>query len=46
MNNRDRDNHALLEELRALETELHKNDTRHDQRRVETLLHPDFIEFG
>src|SRR5215467_1683855 len=46
MNNSDRDSVTLLDELRALETELHKNETRHDQRRMETLLHPDFIEFG
>lgn len=46
MNNGDRDRVTLLEELRTLETELHKNETRHDQRRMKTLLHPDFIEFG
>ena len=46
MNNLDRDTLVLLEELRSLETELHKDETRHDRQRMETLLHPDFIEFG
>ena len=46
MNGGDGDRVTLLEELRTLETELHKNETRHDQRRMKTLLHPDFIEFG
>jgi len=46
MNISDRDHVTLLEELRNLETALHENETRHDQRRMETLLHPDFIEFG
>src|SRR5262249_43295916 len=40
------DNDMLLEELRTLETELHKDETRHNRKRMETLLHPDFIEFG
>jgi hypothetical protein len=46
MDNNDRDNPTLLEELRGLETELHTNETRRNQRRMEALLHPDFIEFG
>src|SRR5215813_431949 len=46
MNNSDRDSVTLLEELKSLETELHKNETRCNQRRMEMLLHPDFIEFG
>ena len=46
MNNFDRDSLVLLEELSSLETELHKDETRHDRQRMETLLHPDFIEFG
>jgi len=46
MNNRDRNSPTLLEELKRLETELHKNETRRNPRRMETLLHPDFIEFG
>ena len=37
---------TLLEQLRALETELHSDKTRRDQQRMETLLHADFIEFG
>ena len=46
MNNFDRDSLILLEELTTLETELHKDETRHDRRRMDKLLHPDFIEFG
>lgn len=46
MNNRFRNSLTLLEELKSLETELHKNETRRNQRRMETLLHPDFTEFG
>lgn len=42
----DKDSHALLEELRSLETELHKDETRRNRKRMETLLHPDFVEFG
>jgi hypothetical protein len=43
----DFDNNAmLLEELRSLETELHKDETRRNRKRMETLLHPDFVEFG
>lgn len=40
------DCHALLDELKALETELHKNEARRNRKRMETLLHPDFVEFG
>jgi len=36
----------LLEELRSLETELHTIETRRNTHRLETLLHPDFVEFG
>jgi hypothetical protein len=36
----------LLEELRKLETELHTNETRHNRKRMETLLHADFVEFA
>lgn len=46
MNDCNRDSRTLLEELRTLETELRKDETRHDQQRMKTLLHPDFIEFG
>jgi len=37
---------VLLEELRDLETELHKDETRRNRRRMEELLHPEFLEFG
>jgi hypothetical protein len=46
MNNFDNDGDMLLEELRTLETELHKDETRRNRKRMETLLHPDFVEFG
>jgi hypothetical protein len=46
MNNLNNDNGTLLEELRTLETELNKDDTRRNRKRMETLLHPDFVEFG
>jgi len=36
----------LLERLRALETELHRLETRQNRSRLERLLHPDFVEFG
>lgn len=42
----DKDSPMLLEELRTLETELHKYETRSNRQRMETLLHPDFVEFG
>jgi len=43
MNKSVADTAALLEELRSLEIELHKDRSR---RRMEALLHPDFMEFG
>lgn len=46
MNNSDKESLVLLEELKTLETELHKDETRRDRRRMDALLHPDFIEFG
>ena len=46
MNDFDHNNSTLLEELRSLETELHKDETRRNRKRMETLLHPDFVEFG
>src|SRR5690349_8847948 len=36
----------MLEELRSLEAELHTIEARRDRQRMETLLHPDFVEFG
>jgi hypothetical protein len=36
----------LLDELRGLETELHTIEVRRNRQRMETLLHPDFVEFG
>lgn len=42
----DNNNSRLLEELRGLETELHKDQIRRNRRRMEKLLHPDFVEFG
>ena len=36
----------LLEELSSLETELHTIEARANRQRMETLLHPDFVEFG
>src|SRR5438309_8012684 len=36
----------LLEELRSLETELRTIKARRNRHRMETLLHPDFVEFG
>ena len=46
MNTFDRDSVKLLDELKTLETELHKDETRHNRKRMEMLLHPAFIEFG
>jgi hypothetical protein len=46
MNGFDKDIPMLLEELRTLETELHRYETRSNRQRMETLLHPDFVEFG
>lgn len=45
-NSFDNDSAMLLEELRTLERELHKHQTRRNRKRMETLLHPDFVEFG
>src|SRR6266699_6251383 len=39
-------NLPVLEELRNLERELHKAETRRNRKRMETLIHPSFIEFG
>ena len=36
----------LLEQLRVLETELHRFETRQNRKRIELLLHPDFVEFS
>lgn len=36
----------VLEELINLERELHRAETRRNRKRMEALLHPDFIEFG
>jgi hypothetical protein len=46
MNRFEKDIPRLLEELRTLETELHRYETRSNRQRMETLLHPDFVEFG
>ena len=46
MNSFDNDGNMLLEELRTLETELHKDETRRNRKRMEALLHPNFVEFG
>jgi hypothetical protein len=46
MNSFDKNRPKLLEELRELETELHKHETRRNRQRMEMLLHPDFVEFG
>jgi hypothetical protein len=35
---------TLLERLRALESELHRLETRQNRGRMESLLHPDFVE--
>lgn len=40
---RDRPVH---EDLISLERELHKLETRRNRKRMEALLHPDFVEFG
>ena len=36
----------LLDMLRTLEVELHQGATRADRARMDTLLHPQFVEFG
>ena len=40
------DDEALAAALRTLELELHRGATRANRTRMETLLHPDFVEFG
>jgi uncharacterized protein YndB with AHSA1/START domain len=40
------DSNGLLEQLRGLETELHRIETRQNRGRMESLLHPDFEEVG
>ncbi len=35
---------GLLEKLRGLESELHRLETRKNRGRMESLLHPDFVE--
>jgi hypothetical protein len=37
---------GLLEQLRDLEIELHRLETRRDRSRLGQLLHPDFVEFA
>jgi hypothetical protein len=37
---------TLLEQLRALEVELHQIETRRNPARLGALLHPDFVEFA
>lgn len=37
---------GLLEQLRVLETELHRLETRQNRKRLKQLLHPDFVEFA
>lgn len=39
-------NAGLLEELKRLEVELHSLETRRNRARMESLLHPEFLEFG
>lgn len=46
MNRVDRDSDKLLEQLRTLETELHQDETRRNRKRMDMLLHRDFVEFG
>jgi hypothetical protein len=36
----------LLGHLKALETELHRLETRQNRERLDQLLHADFVEFG
>lgn len=40
------DANGLLERLRNLETELHRSETRQNRSRMESLLHPDFVELA
>lgn len=46
MNSLDNDSDKLLEQLRSLETELHQDETRRNRKRMDMLLHRDFVEFG
>jgi hypothetical protein len=46
MNTADTDRHRWLEDIRALELELQRRGSRRDRRRMEELLHPEFVEFG
>lgn len=46
MNNLHNNSGMLLQQLRSLETGLHKDETRRNRKRMEMLLHPDFVEFG
>jgi hypothetical protein len=39
-------NLPVLEVFRNLERELHKAETRGNRERMETLMHPSFVEFG
>ena len=41
-----RDDALLLEQLQALEVELHKPAARGDATRLNALLHDDYLEFG
>ena len=36
----------MIEQLRALETELQRIETRRNTERLDQLLHPDFLELG
>jgi hypothetical protein len=40
------DANGLLERLRDLEIELHRSETRRNRSRMESLLHPDFVELA
>lgn len=40
------DTDSLLEHLRDLETQLHRSETRRNRSRMESLLHPDFVELA
>lgn len=37
---------ALIGQLKSLEIELHRLETRQNSQRLELLLHPDFVEFA
>jgi hypothetical protein len=38
------DANGLIDHLRDLEVELHRSETRQNRSRMESLLHPDFVE--